>query len=71
MMRWATVLLVLAATFFITGCGEGMALSSHERRERIDRVIEVDARQLTDDLDLFFLNDDISHLTPWRTRSWP
>lgn len=71
MMRWATFLLILAATFVITGCGEGMAFSAHERRERIDRVIEADARQLTDDLDLLFLNDDISHLSPWRTRSWP
>lgn len=71
MIRWATILFVLIAMFAITGCGEGMAVSRRERQERHARIMEADLRQFNDDWDLLWLNDDLSHRTPWRTRSWP
>jgi hypothetical protein len=71
MIRSIVILFVLAAMFTLSGCGEGMALTSRERSERHSRILETDFKQLNDDWDSFWLNDDISHLTPWRTRSWP
>lgn len=71
MTRWAIILVVLAATFTIAGCGEGMAISRRERMERHARVLEGDARQFNDDWDTLWLNDDIGHLSQYRTRTWP
>ncbi len=71
MIRWAIILVVLAATFAITGCGDGMAISSRERMERHKRGFDADMRQLNDDWDLLWLNDNVGHLSPYRTRSWP
>jgi len=71
MIRWATLILVLAATFVLTGCGEGMAITRRERQERHARIFEYDMKQLNDDWDLLWLNEDVTQLSPWRTRSWP
>jgi len=71
MIRWAVLLVVFAAMTALSGCGEGMAISSRERMERHERILEYDEKQFNDDWDLLWLNDDVSHLSPWRTRSWP
>lgn len=71
MIRWALILIVLASMFTLAGCGEGMAVTSRERAERHRRIFETDAKQFNDDWDLLWLNEDVSHLSPWRTRSWP
>lgn len=71
MTRWAIILVVLAGAFTICGCGEGMAVSSRERAERHKRIFENDMRQINDDWDLLWLNEDVGHLSHWRTRTWP
>jgi hypothetical protein len=71
MIRWAIVLCVFAATFAIAGCGDGMAITDRERQERHERILENDWRQFNDDWDLLWLNDNVGHLSPYRTRSWP
>ncbi|HOA73318.1 MAG TPA: hypothetical protein PL151_11625 [Phycisphaerae bacterium] len=71
MIRWAILFVVVASTFALTGCGDGMAITRRERAERHRQVLDIDARQFNDDWDLLWLNEDTSSLSPWRTRSWP
>lgn len=71
MIRWAALFGICAALFASTACGPGMAFTQRERMERVKRVADVDRRQFNDDWDRFWLNDDVSHLSPWRTRSLP
>ncbi len=47
-------------------CGrDGVAMDECERREMRRRVAEIDCRQLNDDLDFFFLQEQPSHLSRW------
>ncbi|HOB75726.1 MAG TPA: hypothetical protein PKG54_14505 [Phycisphaerae bacterium] len=47
-------------------CGQdGVAYTGKERREMRRRVAEIDCRQLNDDLDYFFLQEQPSHLSRW------
>ena len=71
MIRWALFLSILAALLVSAGCGSGMAVSQRERTERSKRIFDTDRRQFVDDWDRFWLEDDLSHLSPWRTRSMP
>jgi hypothetical protein len=71
MIRWAVLVGIFAAMLMTIGCGSGMAVSQRDRLERSKRIADVDRRQFTDDWDRFWLEDDVSHLSPWRTRSMP
>ena len=51
-----------------TGCGEGMAITRRERQEQHHRIFENDMKQISDDLDLIMLNDDVGRMSKWRIR---
>ncbi len=70
-MIWRMLLLaaVVVTGFLGTGCADGIAYSGREREERYRRIMDNDARMLTDDIDLFLLGDDTSRLSPWRIHS--
>lgn len=68
MMRWLVFIAVLASGFVLAGCGDGIAITARERRQRQERILENDARQFNDDWDMFMLNDDMGRMSLWRIR---
>lgn len=68
MIRWAVFLGICAATFLVSGCGDGVAIDRRERAERHKRVLDLDMKSLNDDWDLIWLNDRPTYLTPYRIK---
>lgn len=71
MIRWAVLIGICVVLFASAGCGPGMAFTQRERMEHSKRIADFDTKQFADDWDRFWLEDDVSHLSPWRTRSMP
>lgn len=68
MIRWIVFLGFCAATFFIVGCGDGIAISQRERMARHEKIFELEMLQISDDWDLIWLNDRLPRLSPHRLR---
>ena len=67
-MRLWLILITLTALFVsLTGCGDGMAHSRRERMHRIQRIVESDIKQISDDWDFIMLNDRTSRFSWWAT----
>ena len=66
MRRYAFALLLVATVFLPIGCtGDGVAYTAREREEMHRRIRESDQRQLNDDLDYLFLEDQPTRLSRW------
>ena len=68
-MKRLLVLLGLLVVTFMSGCvGPGMVHSSAERKRRHRNIAALEARQINDDWDTFWLVDRPSRLTYWHLR---
>jgi len=63
MKRLVLLSALLAMMILATGCGDGIAITRNERRERHKRILENDWKQINDDWDAFWLNDREGRLT--------
>ena len=69
-MKRLAMLAILSMVMMLTsGCGPGVAYSASERENRYSRITDYDMRQLADDFDLFWLQEDASRMSYWRVRS--
>jgi hypothetical protein len=68
-MKRLVFLVFVAATATMllqTGCGgDGVGYSRRERLHRAERVMEWDAREYADDVDLFWQTDQNTRLSKW------
>lgn len=68
MKRCVLALVLLVIVALPAGCccgGDGVAYSARERKEMHRKVREYDCKQLNDDLDYFFLQEQPTHLSRW------
>ena len=65
MRRWVMLAMLVAVMLLETGCGPGVAYSARDRRERARRIFENDMKQLADDWDLLWLNDQNLRTSRW------
>ncbi len=65
MKRCVLALLIASAAILAAGCGDGVAYTRQERAEMRRKVWEMDRRQLTDDLDYLFLDEQPTRLSRW------
>ena len=65
MRRWLIPAMLLATVGFQTGCGSGMAYDSRERQHHARKILENDLKQLVDDWDLLWLNDQNLRTSRW------
>ncbi len=66
MKRWVLFAALAATAIAQTGCGDGVAYTRREREERTRRNFDNDMRQLTDDWDYFWLDEQRGRLSRWR-----
>jgi len=66
-MRAWRFIVVLIGLSLLTGCS-GVVKTPGERNNTLLRVMDMDARQLADDWDSFWLIDRQYRLTRWHTR---
>jgi hypothetical protein len=74
-MKRLILLLMLLVGAFAAGCeeeralspsgGRGLADTQAERHRRIETILDMDARMLQDDVDMFWLFDRNLRLTQW------
>ena len=58
MKRWVLIAaLLLGSMWFVAGCGDGLMHSEEEWRAQREAVREDDMKQLTDDWNVFWLNE--------------
>ena len=67
-MKRLLILLALLVATFVSGCGPGMVHSASERKRRHRNIAELEARQINDDWDAFWMVDRPSRLTYWHLR---
>ena len=68
-MKRLLILLALVVATFMSGCtGPGMVHSGPERRRRHRNIMALEARQINDDWDTFWMLDKPSRLTYWHLR---
>ncbi len=66
MRRFVFALLLVAVGILPVGCtSDGVAYTGRERHQIHQRVREMDARQLNDDLDYLFLQEEPTRLSRW------
>jgi hypothetical protein len=65
MKRWAILAMLVMVGIAQTGCGDGVVATRRERQERTKRNFDMDMRQLTDDWDYFWLDEQQSRLSRW------
>lgn len=63
MKRLVLLSALLVSLILTSGCGDGVAITRRERQERHKRILESDFKQLNDDWDAFWLNDQEGRLT--------
>ena len=67
-MKRLLMLLALLVGSFLAGCGPGLVDTSAEREHRIRTNMSLEARQLNDDWDMFWMVDKPSRMTYWHLR---
>jgi len=67
-MKRLLILLALVVATFMSGCGPGLVDSGSERSRRIRNVMALEARQINDDWDSFWMVDKPSRMSYWHLR---
>ena len=67
-MKRLLILLALLVATVMSGCGPGMVHSAAERKRRHRNIATLEARQINDDWDTFWMVDRPSRLTYWHLR---
>jgi hypothetical protein len=67
MMKKILLLLALGACVLAAGgCGDGVVDTRRDRQERYKRIFDNDMKQINDDWDAFWLNDQPGRLSWWQ-----
>jgi hypothetical protein len=64
---WVIVLLTVGA--FLAGCGAGVVDTHQQRKLRYKHGLDLQARQIIDDFDYFWLAERPMELTEWHYRN--
>ena len=67
-MKRLLVLLALLVATFMSGCAAGMVDAGSQRKRRYHNITALEARQINDDWDSFWLMDKPSRMTYWHLR---
>ena len=67
-MKRLLILLALLVATFMSGCAAGMVDTASQRRRRHRNIAALEARQINDDWDSFWMLDKPSRMTYWHLR---
>ena len=67
-MKRLLVVLALLVASLLAGCAPGLVHTGAERERRHRNIVALEARQMNDDWDSFWLMDKPSRMTYWHLR---